>query len=270
MKQRRKIQLHTEQPADTGDYYKQELRKIADGEVQVTRRRDGNMLTITVDSDTATSKPYGVVQQKVSKTIQLPAAISYDWLAKQIDVSDPTQDSYPWDDCDGWEHDLVEAPYYDAMLFDKPYNFLYYNRARRHVVVTDKSYGGESFAERFESLRKRGASKQVAREVMADRDRAYLNQIIEWYTQGYYTVDLVIEVRIAGTVYTESCGGFENSPDVIADASADLLHGVIYSLQNDGFIVTGRPVVSTTAYAEACRKNKIDSMRHYLHEQDRS
>lgn len=270
MQQRRRIHLNDAQPVPSGDYYKQEVRKTKTGEVLVTRRRDGSKLTITVEADTVELKPYGAVQQRTTKTIQLPATIPYSWLLGQVEVADPYDDTFPWDDGDGWEHALIEAPYYNAILFDKAHNFVWYDRARKHVVVTDASYGGESFAQRFEALRKQGASKQVAREVMADRDRAYVKQIVTWYETGYFTVDLSIEIKIAGKVYEESCGGYENHPADIDYGRENLLYGIIHELEQDGFVVTGCPDTPTVSYAEACRKNRLDYMRRRLHEQDRS
>ncbi len=269
MQYRRQIQLPNTLPVAASDYYKQESKKTNGGEVHVTRRRVGDTLHIDSVADTVTYEAYGTVRQRVTKHIELPAMVSYASLQSMVEVSEPQDEMYPWDEQDGWEHDLIDAPCYNALAFDKAHNFVYQGRRRCHVVVTDKSYGGESFGYRFASLRSRGASKQVAREAIADRDREYVTQIIQWYNHGYKTVDMEFKTKIAGKQYSAECCGYEDHPDAIADGKRGILYDVVHELEEDGFIVVDKPDAENMPYKTLQRHYRLESMRHYMREQDR-
>lgn len=227
-----------------GEYYRREVKDTKHGRVTTERRREGDVMVINTQKAIMVDGPLGEEQHESNKTIRLPAIIDFKVLLDAVAVEEDCHTSPPWDDCDGWEHDLEDynADRFNGNLdaFKKTRGYLSIDRSRykyERVVVTDESFCGDSRANRFEYFRRKGAAKQVAHELVAAQDRGYIDQIVEWYGH-YQEVGVSLEIEIGGKTYESSCHGFEEEYGR-DEGRTEVASAVIYDLAKDGFTVVG-------------------------------
>jgi hypothetical protein len=254
-------------PSD--EYHTRTVKHTDSGTTTVERRRDGAVMIIHTTKDLRFLGAHGEEEHVSTETLKIPAIIQFDWLLDRVEVEPDDDAGMPWDNCDGWEHQLESLSEYFHFScgledFKKTRGYIH-NRGGRceRVVVTDESYCGDTVQSRINYLRLRGASKQVAREKVAANDRQYIDQLVEWYNNGYACVTVALEVDIGGTIYEDTCGGFE--ADYEDEAKLEIARNVAAELANDGYIVTGfTPDHGECAYLANRKAAKLQRLKHNL------
>lgn len=226
-----------------GAYHHREVKDTKHGRTIIERQRDGNTMVITITKNVTFEGRLGEEHHESTKTIRMPALIDFQMLLNAVEVEDDDHTEMPWESGDGWEHAIeeLESDSFGGSSddFKKTRGYLPHRGRYKYerVVVTDESYCGDSRKARFEYFHRRGASKQVAREMVAKQDRAYIDQLVEWYDH-YQEVYVKLEIEIGGKTYEDSCGGFDEEYGR-NEARREIASNVIYALEKDGYTVVG-------------------------------
>lgn len=156
--------------------------------------------------------------------------VSFGDIVQSVDVD--TWPDAPWENCDGWEHELRSVPIYgvDAGHFSNARGYVVVDR-QPYVVTIDDSDAKDWVATQ-------GASKQVIAECIAEAKRRTIEQLVNWYANGWEWYVASAEYRD----YSDSvCGIDEYS---YAEQSAvDCAREVARQMEADGFIVEDIPPV---------------------------
>lgn len=221
-----------------GAYHHREVTDTKHGRTIIDRRRDGNMMIIQITKNVTVDGPLGEEQHESEKTIRMPALIDFQMLLDSVEVEDNDHTKMPWDSGDGWEHVLegLESDSFGGSVNDFKKTRGYLPKYER-VVVTDDSFCGDSRKSRFEYFRRKGASKQVAREMVAKQDQAYIDQLVLWYGH-YQEVYVKLKIEIGGKTYEDSCGGFDEDYGR-NEARREIASNVVYALEKDGYTIIG-------------------------------
>jgi hypothetical protein len=133
----------------------------------------------------------------------------------------------PWEDCDGWEHELV-----DDESSGEAAGYVYSSRHAQMVKLTNPEAWGN-----FEHFQSAGASKQVAFELTAWIQRKAKEQIAEWHNNGwtYYGVKCEMHGEHASVwgIDSEEYAREEVLPEIASEMAG--------LLAKAGFHVTGEP-----------------------------
>lgn len=248
-------------------YSSREVKDTKSGRTIIERRREGNELVINIQRDETVEGLLGEEHHQVTKEIRLPAVIDFQILLDATEAEDDDHTEMPWESGDGWEHNLEEytSDSFGGSLddFKKTRGYLPHRGRYKYerVVVTDESFCGDTRENRFDYFRNRGASKQVAREMVAQQDREYIDQLLEWY-EHYQEVYVRVEVTIGGKTYEESCGGFDEEYGH-TEAKTEIASNLIYALEKDGFTVVGYD--RHVKYNENRTWHKKEQLRRNLH-----
>ncbi len=241
----RQIQLDSDEPAPVGKFYDKQVRDTKNGPIIVERYHDGDYMVIKTSKDLRIAGPHGEETHTSNRISHIPIHINFEWIKKQADIENDEDCGMPWTDGDGWEHTVEARRDFRGTeeAFSKTRGYISYDCVGyfARVIVNPTSFGWESEADRLAYFRAKGASKQVARECVAFQHRAYVDQIVSWYVDGYHCSFIKIEFELGGKTYEESCGGIED--DYVDKGALDELAGnIAHALERDGFIVTGEPV----------------------------
>jgi hypothetical protein len=133
----------------------------------------------------------------------------------------------PWKGCDGYKHEL-RAPRSDVEAESKA---CFYHDGRQQIIILEFNSG------LYQWLRDNGASRQSAREFVALDRQKTIEQLKEWYTEGWEWWQVSCEFRGASA---SVCGvdDYEYADGASADDIAD---EVASELVSSGYTVTGRP-----------------------------
>lgn len=251
---------------DEPSYYDKKVVVSSTGTVITERFRENDYIVVRVQQELHEAGDHGSEYVSSFYERRIPAKIDFNWLLRHT-VTEPDDDvGMPWDDQDGWEHKLIDFDSFRGSLDDLRKTRGYLNPHKHGytcVRVTDESFCGDSRQARIDRLRNKGASKQVAREAVAAQDRRYIDQIVEWYTDGYQCVCVSLDVIAAGQCYYACCGGFEL--EARDDAKEEIAGEVASQLESDGFIVVGSPFQkAATTYAEIQRKYAVERCRRNI------
>jgi len=246
------------------------VRKTETGEE--SRRIEGEYLVIERTGYEEEHTPYYAENARVwlTERIIIPRRIPYTWVTSRISVFPDDDSGTPWDDVyDEWEHDVEYIPMGNCNWdnFRSRYGFTQpLEGAQRVITISD-----DRFDDEYAWARKRGASKQVAREFVADKKRARIDEIKDVYMEGVWAVEF--DETIAGIQYQDAMYAIIGKAVDIQDPQkypiCDLAEYVIEALERDGFVVTGRPRPAITSKQER-RKRKIDDIKYRLNLFNRS
>lgn len=217
------------------------------GDVREERYREGDFIHIKTTITNNYVGELGQVQShKISEEVH-PAVIPFRWILSRCDAA-PDEYSWdlPWNAHDGWEHDLVKVE--DHISYHADRGLIHDSRAfvnvdyRPHIIlITDKSYAGDSRQSRFDWLRAKGASKQVAAEVVARQDQIYIDQLVKWYTEDVIWWKAFVYFDLLGECYENTLGMIDDEHYAATDACTELALELIHQLTQDGFTVTDIP-----------------------------
>lgn len=252
-------------PSTGAAYASREVKENSNGVTITERRREGDVMVINVQSTITVNGPLGPEEHQSVKTMRLPAVIDFQVLLDAVKVEEDDHTELPWHSMDGWEHQL-EAYLSDSFTgdlaaFKRTRGFVPSHYAYGRVVVTDESFCGDTRKNRFTYYHNKGASKQVARELVASEDRRYVAQIVKWYAH-YREVYVSVEIKIGGRVYEESCGGYDEDYGQ-AGARTEIAGNLIYSLEKDGYTIVGYDRFAE--YNKNRNQHKKDQLERNLH-----
>ena len=167
-----------------------------------------------------------------------PAEIDFaDILEATRAEVDPDETEAPWNVCEGWEHGTVPPALYGKEDLHAMRSFVAGGLPRPGLIIelpADEDYGI------FEHLRKQGATKQVAREAVAAARRKTLDQLVEWYSDGWDWWAVVCEFTVLGKSYCDSLSMID-SHDYAEEQREEIALEVAHQLEADGYTVTNKP-----------------------------
>src|SRR3990172_6450999 len=126
-----------------------------------------------------------------------PATIAFDDLLGTTEVVyDEYESMTPWEQCDGFEHTATpERRFRDEADACTMQGSVYCDGHRERLVIElpeRVDYGV------YQYMRERGASKQVAREVVAAERRRTLAQLVKWYDEGWEWFGVKCDFEVLG------------------------------------------------------------------------
>jgi hypothetical protein len=131
----------------------------------------------------------------------------------------------PWEECDGWEHS-VERVNYDR--YDD-------RKGARGYVPGNYGTGRMISVEIEDGIGYYGCSKQVRAELIAQVKRNTLDQLVEWYSEGWSWY--VVRCEFNG--YHASMGGIDTF-DYAQQCCFDVADDIADQLEADGYTVENR------------------------------
>lgn len=155
-----------------------------------------------------------------------PAEIDFADILDAVKVEPDDLSEAPWDNCDGYEHRLRPATYEQS---DSSASFVHRGRPMYVELLSDNGI--------YQYLRANGASRQTAREAEArDRQRT-IDQLIEWYSEGWSWWHVSCDFMGAG----DSIGGVDSEDYATTDLSEEIALNVAHQLEKRGFSVLDKP-----------------------------
>jgi hypothetical protein len=157
-----------------------------------------------------------------------PAVIDFADIREAVKVEpDECMSEAPWENCDGFEH--VVRPIRNNEEGDSDASF--YHDGRRVIVVMETDHGI------YDYLRANGASRQVAREAVArDRQRT-IEQLIDWYQDGWQWWYVSCDYLDA----SDGVGGVDCEEYASGDCAEECAVNVAAELEDRGYTITGKP-----------------------------
>lgn len=268
-----------EEAGPAENYRIKEHRELVNGTRIYERYRDGDKMIISIEDCITVEGPLGDEEVISRRLVRVPGVIKFEDILRLVKVEPDDDCGMPWDDQDGWKHELQPIEEFEDAWMSRYENVEYADvvRAfhdtqgycsssrgdRKRVMVTDDSYCGESRASRIAYLRSKGASKQVAREVIAYEDRRYIAQIVAWRNDGYPCVYVTCEFEIGEEdTYEDSCGGFEE--DYADEAKKEIAGHIASAMADDGYTIVDAPD-NQAAYKANRLWHRKDQFRRNLH-----
>ena len=178
-----------------------------------------------------------IEENKIVKTTveEFDRYVDWDDIKGDIEGDDWTGET-PWENSDGWEHEVEKTCYRDHE--DRTESHTYFNRGgcygdKGFIIIDDADVID------WGCVGRSGCSKQVRFETIARAKRKATEQLVEWYENGWY---VYVALAKYGD-YASSVGG------IYADAWDDYLKGyveecrreVAAQMEHDGYIVEGKP-----------------------------
>lgn len=165
-----------------------------------------------------------------------PATIDFDEiLAKTQVVYDEGFGDTPWENCDGFDHEVERTHLMENAAARRGYC----PSERMQVVITLAE--GDDYGI-YDYQREHGASKQVAREAVAYARRRTLDQLVKWYTDGWEWFGVKCDFEALGDEYHDSLWGIDDSDYAERDVKPEIADNVAAELEKAGFTVTNRPI----------------------------
>jgi hypothetical protein len=149
----------------------------------------------------------------------------------------------PWENCDGWNHEFVtDTSFWPD--FDR-------TQMRGYVRSTQCTDSGiiettvkDMMLSTWEDHHKRGASKQVARELEAEGLRKAIDQLVKWYEEGWEWFGVKCEYLGAEA----SVWGVDDEDYANEYVRDEIAGEVSHELERDGWLVEGQPQPSGLKY----------------------
>lgn len=236
MHRERAISLHKPPPLPSAEYrVTQHFDCHGYLENYETRKRDGNLLTVSRVIDSFNDE--GV---RIRKETSLSRDCHVDYAALQDAVeiiTDEHNSSNPWDDDEWYAHNLrLIGDHNDARQSKAAVRE--YGDGRWYLVeLNEDAFGAK---EDLEYIRASGASRQVAAEVVAQRRRRVIKQIVKWRVQGWANYGARLQFETGIDKYKDSIWGYYSEDDA-KDGVEQVLDNVIHEMESAGYIVTGKP-----------------------------
>ena len=145
----------------------------------------------------------------------------------------------PWEECDGWEHEIDSVESFDGADLDDLRECAGYVHGRRYENPRIVSIDDDDIVNRWGCTGPSGCSKQVRAETIARVKRKALDTLVGWYNNGWYESCAIAEYGD----YTDSVGGIYDEPwgDYTAELVEECRSNVADQLEADGYDVINRP-----------------------------
>ena len=178
--------------------------------------------------------------------------VDFDDILAAVEVSpdDSMGGETPWDWCDGYVHVVTMASLIEEgrNTIDRRRGYCYSDSFRERIVIT---------AQWDDDLCRwycdNGASKQVAREMVALSLRKRLAQLVKWYATEW-------EWWYCGGQYkgfSDGVGGIDDYDYAHDEVRRECAENIAHELEQAGYVVAGRP----TSDPAAVRQQKRDRLR---------
>lgn len=227
-------------PTDTGDPEHPDWKKFtsihSDRSHGYERRwRTGDLLHIERRVDRTIPTQYGIERQHEFSQRVVPAHVNFEDIvaATRVELDDDLYDR-PWDMCDGYEHTEADDTVYSQAVRGRnvPRGRYIADRGHGLLILADIEQAND-----YQYYRKCGASKQVAREQIACRVQQTLDQLRQWYADGWWWYCVICD--FAG--YEDSCGGFSDEDSAKQASREEMPNNVAYQMRGDGYTVRNWP-----------------------------
>jgi len=156
----------------------------------------------------------------------------------------------PWDWSDGYVHTVERVSRLDEGrdTADQRRGYCYSDAHCERIIIT-----AQWDADLYRWYRENGASKQVAREMVALSIRKRLDQLVKWYTHGWEWWCCNVEFK----GFTDGVGGIDDFDYANGEVRRECAENIAYELERIGYVVTGRP----TPDPPLVRQQKRDRFR---------
>lgn len=164
-----------------------------------------------------------------------PAEIAFNEILDACTIHNDDDYGPPWKEQDGYEHELLHEDIADRFPdVQQATGWVSARRAHSGLLVLQKP----------EDITKwcsdRGMSKQVAFETNAAQKKRILQQLVEWYTEGWYAFGVTCKFRDYSST---GLWGIEcESPDdeYLDEVRQEEADEVADEMEKDGYTITGR------------------------------
>jgi hypothetical protein len=183
--------------------------------------------------------------------------ISYDDIhaAVKIELDDFCGEA-PWEEYDGWEHTARPLSWLDHDDITESRGYARTGRNDPNVLI---EIDDDDIVNRWGCDGYPGASKQVRKELIAQTKRDALDQLVKWYQEGweYWYVGGEFKGYTAGVGHVDDYEYAETVRHEIADE-------IVAQLEDDGYIVVGRPVQVKRSNAQIRHDNRKRIKESYV------
>ncbi len=197
------------------------------------RWREGDVLCIERQVTSEIPGRYGVEVRHEHSLRRVPACVDFKDIQESTTFEvDEAYSDRPWDYGGGFEHREIEIDWYvgHKALREgsrKPRGF-YHGQRERGLLVLEDSVEQDCYSYH----RDRGAAKQVARELMAIQCRRTLDQLVEWYADGWWWYVATCEFE----GYEDSLCGFLSMDDE-QYACQEVASTIARMMKDDGYTI---------------------------------
>lgn len=181
-------------------------------------------------------------------------------LAATKVVPDEHNDEAPWDACDGWEHNVIPLRQFDGSeeWATAQQGYCWCPASAEQLVITIDDATVKAWID-VDYLRRKGASRQTAAELVACTKAQALQQLCKWYRRGWYWYG----VRCEFNGYEDSVWGIDDEKYAEEHVRLEIAGQVAWQLENDGYTVINEPV------QRGCtREDKLAELRRKLNSQN--
>jgi hypothetical protein len=188
----------------------------------------------------------------VTTTTRIESAV-VEWadILDAITIAPDDMTDAPWDNCDGFDHETTPAQQCENAESRRG---CCWDTGNRERVVVSVAFDGELHA----WCRARGASRQVAREMVALSARRTIDALTHWLEHGWEW--WVVSGDILGC--GDSLGGIDDYDYAKNEVVGDIADNLAYALEQAGYTITGRPEAGGP-HSEI-RKNRRDNLHRNL------
>lgn len=179
------------------------------------------------------------------------ATIDFDDIlaASQVEPDETMWGETPWESCDGYEHSVDK----DHDIYSEEARGWCFSKCAGHYVNIEIEWDHNL----FEWYRERGATKQVAHEMVALSLRKRLDTLVDWYENGWEWWSVCCEYGDE----IDSCHGIDDHDYAYNDIRLECALNVAHELEQAGYEVHGRPEYND---AIAHRWLKRDRLKYNL------
>lgn len=186
-----------------------------------------------------------------SSTVENDRYVDWNDIKGHIEGDDCNGEA-PWENCDGWEHEVENPSNWDHD--DRTDSYTYYNRGRfnggdGYVIVDD------SDVIKWGCTGPSGCSKQVRFETIAAAKRKATEQLVKWYEDGWHCYAAIASYgdysASVGGIYDDVYGYYAH------ECAEEMRHEVAYQMERDGYIIKGEPT--------PVKYSRVDAMRDRIH-----
>ena len=166
--------------------------------------------------------------------------VDYADLLAAVMVEPDNYPETPWEDCDGYEHTSRSYDYrdHDEMILSAG-NVVRTGRSRCGTRVLEFDSAAEKdFDELYRYYRSHGASKGVANELVALSRKERMDQLVQWYENGWEYWYVCAEFN---GYQASGCGGIDDYDYADTEVRSECADELAAQLEADGFIITGKP-----------------------------
>lgn len=188
------------------------------------------------------------------------AIVEYDAILNATAVvADEIHSDTPWDDCDGYDH--TWTPLRDLDFDVSGARGECFTGCERGVIQLAED--GQDYQDSYVYFREKGASRQVAAEMIALIRRRTLDQLVQWYTHGWTYYGVRCEYKILGKIYQASVWGIDDQEYAEREVVSEIADEVAADLEKDGFTINNRPKHGPFP----SRADKLTRLRHNAQQQ---